>query len=104
MQQDSFDFLKRLVDTPGPSGYEQRVQRVFRDRGQAAMQQISARTSLETCRPPSTLADRPASCWRDMADEIGFQIRYINDDGMLYFGSYRRTGCHRFRWPARHSP
>jgi putative aminopeptidase FrvX len=31
MQQDSFDFLKQLVDTPGPSGYEQRVQRVFRD-------------------------------------------------------------------------
>ena len=32
MQQDSFDFLKKLVDTPGPSGYEQPVQRVFRDR------------------------------------------------------------------------
>ncbi len=32
MLDDSFEFLQRIVNTPGPSGYEQQVQKVFRDR------------------------------------------------------------------------
>jgi endoglucanase len=86
MQQDSFDFLKRLVDTPGPSGYEQRVQRVFRERV------IGYATDIRTDVLGNVYAAvNPGGSPRIMlaghADEIGFQIRYINDDGMLYFGS-----------------
>ena len=31
MRDESFALLKRIVDTPGPSGYEQAVQRVYRE-------------------------------------------------------------------------
>ena len=86
MQQDSFDFLKRLVDTPGPSGYEQRVQRVFRDRVSAYAADV--RTDVlgnvyATVNPGGS----PRIMLAGHADEIGFQVRYISDEGMLYFGS-----------------
>lgn len=86
MQQDSFDFLKRLVDTPSPSGYEQRVQRVFRERVSAYTTDI--RTDVlgnvfATINPSGSLRIMLAG----HADEIGFQVRYINNEGMLYFGS-----------------
>jgi endoglucanase len=86
MQQDSFDFLKRLVDTPSPSGYEQRAQGVFRE------QVIGYATDIRTDVLGNVYAAvNPGGSPRIMlaghADEIGFQIRYINDDGMLYFGS-----------------
>lgn len=31
MREESFAFFQKLVDIPGPSGYEQAVQRVFRE-------------------------------------------------------------------------
>jgi len=86
MQQDSFDFLKRLVDTPGPSGYEQRVQRVFRDR--VAAFSADVRTDVlgnvyATVNPGGS----PRIMLTGHADEIGFQVRYVSEEGMLYFGS-----------------
>jgi tetrahedral aminopeptidase len=86
MHQDSFDFLKRLVDTPGPSGYEQRVQRVFRDRvsGYAADIRTDVMGNVSATVNP---AGKPRIMLAGHADEIGFQVRFISDDGMLYFGS-----------------
>ncbi len=86
MQQDSFDFLKRLVDTPSPSGYEQQVQGVFRDR--VTTYAADVRTDVlgnvyATVNPEGT----PRIMLAGHADEIGFQVRYISDEGMLYFGS-----------------
>jgi putative aminopeptidase FrvX len=86
MEQDSFDFLKRLVDTPGPSGYEQRVQRVYRDRVSAYASDVRTDVMGNVF-----AAVNPSGSPRIMlaghADEIGFQVRYISDEGMLYFGS-----------------
>jgi tetrahedral aminopeptidase len=86
MQQDSFDFLKRLVDMPGPSGYEQRVQRVFRDRVivYAADVHTDVLGNVYAAMNP---AGSPRIMLAGHADEIGFQVRYISDEGMLYFGS-----------------
>jgi len=86
MQQDSFNFLKRLVDTPAPSGYEQQVQRVFRDR--VATYAAEVRTDVlgnvyATVNPGGS----PRIMLAGHADEIGFQVRYISDEGMLYFGA-----------------
>ncbi|UCD09758.1 MAG: M42 family metallopeptidase [Dehalococcoidales bacterium] len=86
MQQDSFEFLKKLVDTPGPSGYEQPVQRVFRDR--VAVYTSEVRTDVmgnvfATVNPDGF----PRIMLAGHADEIGFQVRYISEEGMLYFGS-----------------
>jgi endoglucanase len=86
MQQDSFDFLKRLVDMPGPSGYEQRVQRVFRDRVGAFTSDVRTDVlgNVYAAVNPNGF---PRIMLAGHADEIGFQVRYISDEGMLYFGS-----------------
>ena len=85
MRDESFALLKRVVDTPGPSGYEQAVQRVYRE--EAAKYAEEVRTDVMG----NVIAARnPGGTPRIMlaahADEIGFQVRYISDDGMLYFG------------------
>ncbi len=86
MLNESFDVLKRLVDTPGPSGYEQNVQKIYRE--EIAPYADSVRTDIIG----NVIAERnPSGSPRIMlaghADEIGFQIRYINEDGFLYFGT-----------------
>ena len=85
MQQDSFDFLKRLVDTPGPSGYEQRVQRVLRNRVSAYATDVRTDVLGNVCATVNPDGS-PRIMLAGHADEIGFQVRYISDEGMLYFG------------------
>lgn len=85
MQQESFDFLKRLVDTPGPSGYEQKVQQVFRERVRPFCDVVTTDVLgnvIATRNPQNT----PRVMLAGHADEIGFIVRYIDDNGMLYFG------------------
>jgi len=86
MQEESFALLKRIVDTPGPSGYEQAVQRAFRDaiNPYAADVSTDVMGSVIAVKNPS---GNPRIMLAGHADEIGFQIRYINDEGMLYFGT-----------------
>jgi endoglucanase len=85
MQEESFALLKRLVDTPGPSGYEQPVQRVYREAVRPYADEVTTDVlgNVIAARNPS---GNPRVMLAGHADEIGFQIRYINDEGMLYFG------------------
>ncbi len=86
MQKDSFNFLKKLVDTPGPSGYEQKVQAVYRERVSKYAENIKTDVMgnvFATVNPGGS----PTIMLAGHADEIGFQVRYISDEGMLYFGS-----------------
>lgn len=85
MQEESFAFLKHIVDTPGPSGYEQQVQKVFRERVQA----FSDETRTDIMGNVIAVKNpegRPRVMLAGHADEIGFIVRYINEDGFLYFG------------------
>lgn len=85
MLEESFALLKRLVDTPGPSGYEQAVQRVYREAVSPYANQVTTDVmgNVIAVRNPE---GRPRIMLAGHADEIGFQVRYISDDGMLYFG------------------
>jgi putative aminopeptidase FrvX len=86
MREESFAFLKRIVDTPGPSGYEQAVQRVFREEVSRYADEVRTDVmgSVIAVRNPEGY---PRIMLAGHADEIGFQVRYINDEGMIYFGS-----------------
>lgn len=86
MRDESFAFLKRVVDTPGPSGYEQAVQRVFREEVSRYADEVRTDVmgSVIAVRNPEGY---PRIMLAGHADEIGFQVRYISDDGMIYFGS-----------------
>jgi putative aminopeptidase FrvX len=86
MREESFAFLKRIVDTPGPSGYEQAVQRVYREEVSRCADEVRTDVmgNVIAARNPE---GRPRVMLAGHADEIGFQVRFIDDTGMLYFGS-----------------
>ncbi len=84
MTKDTLDFLKRLLDTPGPSGFETAPARVWRDEITTFAEQVTADVhgnSVATLNPSGT----PRLMLAGHIDEIGLQITHVDDDGYLYF-------------------
>ncbi len=83
MEAAPFEFLKRLIETPSPSGYERPVQEVVR----AYVADFAER--VETDVHGNVIAVRnPEGRLRVMlaghCDQIGMLISHIDDDGFLY--------------------
>ncbi len=83
MNADSKQFLKQLVETPSPSGYEHDVQKLVRDR--IAPWCDSVRTDVMGnvfgLRNPD---GNPRVMLAGHCDQIGFIVNYITDDGFLH--------------------
>ena len=83
MNQDSKDFLKQLVETPSPSGYEHNVQKLVRERIQPWCDNV--RTDVMGNVFGMRNADgRPRIMLAGHCDQIGFIVNYITDDGFLH--------------------
>lgn len=84
MNDEQFAFFKRLVDTVGPSGYEQAAQRVWREQVQSVADEVrvdslgNAVASLNSSGHPRVMLDAHI-------DQIGFAVRYIDENGYLFF-------------------
>src|ERR1700735_2979931 len=78
----SVAFLKRLLDTPGPSGFEGGPARVWRDHAHtfADVRGDVAGNSLATVNGGGA----PVIMLAGHIDEIGLIVTYIDDDGYLY--------------------
>src|SRR5579884_1834716 len=84
MAHDTLSFLKRLLDTPGPSGFELAPARVWRDEVKSFADQVSADVhgnSVAVVNPQGA----PRLMLAGHIDEIGLQITHVDDDGYLYF-------------------
>ena len=83
MNNDSKDFLRQLVETPSPSGYEQTVQQIVRDRIRPWCDEV--RTDLMGnvfgIRNPN---GTPRIMLAGHCDQIGFIVNYVTDDGFLH--------------------
>ena len=84
VREESLAFLRALLSAPGPSGYEQPVQRVWRDYVRSFADEVT------TDRHGNVIAAiNPGGSPRVMlaahSDEVGFLINYIDDDGFLHF-------------------
>jgi tetrahedral aminopeptidase len=84
MNDDQFSFFKQLVETKGPSGYEQDTQRVWRSRVEGAAQTVRG-DRLGSCIAVLNEGGRPRVMLDAHIDEIGFIIRHIDENGYLYF-------------------
>jgi tetrahedral aminopeptidase len=84
MRDESISFLKELVETGGPSGYEQPVQAIFRREAGRYADQVTTDVmgNAIAVRNPD---GRPRLMFAGHADEIGFLVCYINDEGFIYF-------------------
>lgn len=83
MNKTSLQFLEKLINTPSPSGFEARGQRVWLD----YVAQFADETYTDAYGNAFAVLN-PKEKTKIMvtghADEIGFMINYITDDGFLY--------------------
>lgn len=84
MEKAPLDFLRRLIETPSPSGFEMTAQRVWADYVRPHCDEFStdaygnafARLGNADAAPHVVLAGH--------IDELGFMVSHINDDGFLF--------------------
>ncbi len=87
MRTESFEFLKKLVAAPSPSGHEQPAQRVFRDYvGEFAEVSTDIMGNVISFIPGQG-EDRLKVMLVAHCDEIGFQVKYMDDNGYIWFGA-----------------
>jgi len=87
MREASYEFLKQLVAAPSPSGYEQPAQRIFRS-------YIAPFSQVATDVIGNVFGvilgegeNRPRVMVVGHSDEIGLQVRYLDDNGFIYFSA-----------------
>ena len=77
------DFLARLLDAPGPSGFETRAARVWREEAERFADRVDvdvSGNSVAAVNPDG----RPRVMLAGHVDEIGLQVTHIDDEGYLY--------------------
>jgi len=87
MREESLHFFKELLQAPSPSGYEQPAQRLFRS-------YIKPFSTVSTDvmgnvygRIEGGAVAGPRVMLVGHSDEIGLQLRYIDDKGFIYFSA-----------------
>jgi putative aminopeptidase FrvX len=86
MQPASFEFLKALAEAPSPSGFEQPAQKLFREYVQDHVDQVETDvlgnvSGLIKGRKKG----KPTLMLAGHCDEVGFMVKYIDENGFLYF-------------------
>lgn len=87
MRDKSFEFLKDILAAPSPSGYEQPAQRIFRSYIEPFAEVRTDVMGNVFGFIEGTGENRPRVMLVGHSDEIGFQVKYLDDNGYLYFGA-----------------
>lgn len=82
MEATSFEFLKKLLDTPGPSGFETPAARVWR----AEAEGFAGGVTVDVAGNSYASVGRggPRIMLAGHVDEIGLMVTHVDDDGFLY--------------------
>ncbi len=86
MEKKSVDFLKKVVETASPSGFEQPVQKLIRRHMEKSCDEVSTDVHgnvIGVINPKAKLRVMLAG----HADEIGLMVTHISDDGYIYFSA-----------------
>ncbi len=83
MEDRSFEFLKRLLDTPGPSGFETPAARVWRAEAESFASGVDVDVAGNSYASLPGGAE-PRIMLAGHVDEIGLMITHVDDDGFLY--------------------
>ncbi len=95
MRKESLKFLEQLLDAPSPSGYEQPAQRVFRDYVVPFCDELTTDIMGNVyARISGKGKNLPRVMIVGHTDEIGLQIKYIDDKGFLYFAAVGGVDAH----------
>jgi len=83
LSESSTAFLKRLLDTPAPSGFEGPAAKVWREEAAKFAENVTtdvAGNSMAEINPGGS----PTIMLDGHIDEIGLIVQYIDDDGFVY--------------------
>src|SRR6476620_9279095 len=83
LSPSSLAFLKRLLDTPAPSGFEGPAGKVWREEAATFAEKVTtdvAGNSMAEINPGGS----PTIMLDGHVDEIGLIVQYIDDDGFVY--------------------
>ncbi len=95
MRKDSLKFLEQLLDAPSPSGYEQPAQRVFRGYVTPFCDEVTTDIMGNVFgRIAGKGKNLPKVMIVGHTDEIGLQVKYIDDKGFLYFAAVGGVDAH----------
>src|SRR5690606_30704097 len=84
MDAESLDFLKRLLDTPGPSGFEAAPARVWR----AEAEKLADRVDVDVSGNSVAVLNEggtPRVMLAGHIDEIGLMVTHVDEEGFVYF-------------------
>ncbi|MFN8591449.1 MAG: M20/M25/M40 family metallo-hydrolase [Thermomicrobiales bacterium] len=87
MEEARLAFLQRLLDAPGPSGYEQAPARVWREEASTFADDVThdvVGNSYARISPRQGIANAPRVILAGHIDEIGFVITHIDPEGYLW--------------------
>jgi len=78
------ELLRKLLTSPGPSGYEGAVAAVWREAAEGFATVSSDAMGSSVARVPGT-ADGPLLVVLGHIDEIGVMVTHVDDDGFVFF-------------------
>jgi len=86
MTAQDFAFLRELIETPSPSGFEQPAQRILRRELAGVADELRSDVLGNQFARLAGPGERPLKVMLAAhCDEIGFMVRYIDDHGFLWF-------------------
>ena len=87
MEHSSHEFLKRLLLTPSPSGFEQQIQQVVREWATPFADEVKTDShgNVFAARfPDGKPTDAPRIMLAGHCDQIGLMVQHIDSEGYLY--------------------
>lgn len=83
MTEHQEQFLEKLIDTPGPSNFEENVQRLWREEVQGSCDRLDIDphgNHIAVLNPDAPISVMLAG----HSDEVGLIVKYINEHGFIY--------------------
>ena len=93
LNEQSFSFLKKLVDAPSPSGFEQPIQRVVREELEKFADEVKTDVHGNVIGVKNP-GGSPRVMLSSHCDEIGFMVKYIDESGFIYFSPIGGIDAH----------
>ena len=94
MNEQDFQFFKELVEAPSPSGFEQPAQRVIRKALTGVVDDIRTDVMGNVVAHIAGPEGAPRLMLAGHCDEVGFMVKYIDDQGYLFFAPIGGVDAH----------
>jgi len=86
VRKESLEFLKKLIETPSPSGFEQSVQKEIKKEMEKFADEVKSDVhgNVMGIKNPQ---GKPRLMLAGHCDEIGFMVKYIDEQGFIFFSA-----------------